>query len=157
MAGLNGILLVVLGAIAMVAPLFSSAWALPLVGIAIFLSGIIELSDAWYSDSSRTHYSSGIFSVLAGALISFESAFAFSGLMVVLSLVLLADGGVNVVRAIRGRHATTPSGSGASHRLWDLINGSANIWLAFLVWVLRDTLGPLGFGVLLGLRMAASG
>ena len=59
-------LLVVLGAIAMIAPLFSSVWGVPAVGVAIFLAGIVELTDAWYSDSSRTHYSSGIFSVLAG-------------------------------------------------------------------------------------------
>ncbi len=41
--------------------------------------------------------------------------------------------------------------------MWDLINGSANLLLALLVWALRDSIGPLGFGVLLGLRMAASG
>ena len=153
----DGFLLFTLGAVATVAPLFSSVWGVPIVGAAIFASGIVEFADAWFSGNTRTHYSSGVFSVLAGALISFQSAFAFSGLMVVLSLVLLADGGVNVVRAIRGRHATTAGGGGQGHRLWDLINGAANIWLAFLVWLLRDALGPLGFGMLLGLRMAASG
>lgn len=148
-ARLDGILLLTLGAIAMVAPLLSSVWGVAIVGVAIFLSGIVELVDAWYSDGSRTHYSSGVFSVLAGALISFQSAFAFSGLMVVTSVVLLADGGVNVYRAVAGQ--------GTGSRLWDLINGSANILLAILVWLLRDSLGPLGFGLLLGLRMLASG
>ena len=148
-ARFDGILLLTLGAIAMVAPFLSSVWGVAVVGVAIFLSGIVELVDAWYSDGSRTHYSSGVFSVLAGALISFQSAFAFSGLMVVTSLVLLADGGVNVYRAI--------TGTGTGSRLWDLINGSANILLAVLVWLLRDTVGPLGFGFLLGLRMLASG
>ena len=116
---------------------------------AIFLAGIIELADAWNSDSSRTHYSSGVFSVFAGALIAMQSAFAFSGLMVVTSLVLLADGGTNVVRAVRG--------SSHGSRLWDFFNGVANIGLAFIVWLLRDTIGALGFGFFLGLRMAASG
>ena len=148
-AKLNGILLVALGAIAMIAPLFSSVWGVPIVGVAIFLSGIVELADAWYSDSSRTHYSSGIFSVAAGALISFQSAFAFSGLMVATSIVLLLDGGTNVVRAIRGRS----DGS----RLWDFFNGAANMLLALIVWWLRDTIGAQGFGFFLGLRMAASG
>ena len=145
----NGILLIVLGAIAMIAPLFSSVWGVPIVGIAIFLSGIVELADAWYSDSSRTHYSSGIFSVAAGALISFQSAFAFSGLMVATSVVLLLDGATNVVRAIRGRS----DGS----RLWDFVNGAANLLLALIVWWLRDTIGAQGFGFFLGVRMAASG
>jgi uncharacterized membrane protein HdeD (DUF308 family)/predicted phosphodiesterase len=145
----NGILLLVLGAVAMIAPLFSSTWGVAIVGGAIFFAGIIELAEAWHSDSSSTHYSSGVFSVFAGALIAMRSAFAFSGLMVVTSLVLAADGGTNVVRAVRG----------LSHgsRLWDFFNGAANIGLALIVWWLRDTIGVLGFGFFLGLRMAASG
>ena len=87
-ATLNGILLLVLGAVATIAPLFSSVWGVAAVGTAIFLSGIVELADAWYSDGSRTHYSSAIFSILAAGLIAFQSAFAFSGLMVVTSVVL---------------------------------------------------------------------
>ena len=87
-ARLNGTLLLVLGAVATIAPLFSSVWGVAVVGAAIFLSGIVELADAWYSDGSRTHYSSAIFSVLAGALISFQTAFAFSGLMVATSVSL---------------------------------------------------------------------
>ena len=157
-ARLNGILLLVLGAIAMIAPLFSSVWGMPIVGIAIFLSGIIELADAWYSDSGRTHYSSGIFSVAAGALISFQSAFAFSGLMVATAVVLLLDGGTNVVRAIRRpRDNPLSPGYGEAGRLWDFVNGAANILLASIVWWLRDTIGAQGFGFFLGLRMAASG
>jgi uncharacterized membrane protein HdeD (DUF308 family) len=162
----NGVLLFTLGAIATIAPLFSSVWGVPIVGAAILLSGIVELADAWFSGNTRTHYSSGVLSVLAGALISMQSAFAFSGLMVLMSLVLALDGGVNVVRAVRG--TSSPEGfhlralrvggqAGAASRLWDLINGSANLLLALLVWALRDSLGPLGFGMLLGLRMAASG
>jgi len=158
-ARFNGVLLFTLGAIATIAPLFSSVWGVPIVGAAIFLSGIVELVDAWFSGNTRTHFSSGVLSVLAGALISMESAFAFSGLMVLMSVVLALDGGVNVVRAVRGPGTSRlappkPSGEGG---LWDLINGSANILLALLVWALRDSLGPLGFGMLLGLRMAASG
>ena len=145
----NGILLIVLGAVATIAPLFSSVWGVAIVGVAIFLSGIAELVDAWYSDSSRTHYSSGIFSVTAGALISLQSAFAFSGLMVATSLVLLVDGGTNVRRALVGK--------GDGSRLWDFINGIANIGLAVIVWWLRDTIGARGFGFFLGLRMLASG
>ena len=133
---------------ATIAPLFSSVWGVPIVGLAIFISGIIELADAWNSESTRTHYSSGIFSVAAGALISFQSAFAFSGLMVALSLVLLLDGGTNVIRAVRARVAGS---------VWDFINGAGNILLALIVWWLRDTIGVLGFGFFLGLRMAASG
>ncbi len=145
----NGILLIVLGVVATIAPLFSSVWGVAIVGVAIFLSGVAELVDAWYSDSRRTHYSSGIFSVVAGALISLQSAFAFSGLMVATSVVLLVDGGTNVRRAFLDK--------GDGNRLWDFINGAANIGLAVIVWWLRDTIGAGGFGFFLGLRMLASG
>ncbi len=160
-ARFHGVLLFTLGAIATLAPLFSSVWGVPIVGAAIFVSGIVELADAWFSENTRTHYSSGVLSVLAGALVSMQTAFAFSGLMALMSLVLALDGGVNVARAVRGirlrqGYGGQASESGAS-RLWDLINGSANILLALLVWTARDSIGPLGFGVLLGLRMAASG
>jgi len=141
--------LLVLGAVAVLAPLFSSVWGVAIVGIAILLSGVIELVDAWVSDGRHLHYSSGAFSVLAGALISFQTAFVFSGLLMLLSALLVADGGLNIIRAIRG--------TGQGSRVWDFINGSANLFIALLVWLLRDTLGPLGFGVILGLRMAASG
>lgn len=144
-ARLNGLLLLVLGAIAILAPLFSSVWGMAIVGIAIFLSGIAELADAWYSENTRTHYSSAIYSVLAGALISFQSAFAFSGLMVVLGAVLLTDGATNLYRGIR------------TWNFWDIVNGAANVLLALIVWWLRDTIGVLGFGLFLGVRMAASG
>lgn len=145
----RGVLLFVLGAIAVLAPLSSSVWGVAIVGVAIFLSGVVELTDAWVSGGRNLHFSSGAFSVLAGALISFETAFVFSGLLMLTSGVLLADGAVNVTRAVRG----TSSGS----RVWDVLNGSANVMLALFVWWLRDTLGPTGFGVILGFRMAASG
>ncbi|HWI17477.1 MAG TPA: DUF308 domain-containing protein, partial [Vicinamibacterales bacterium] len=141
----NGFVLLVLGAIAILAPLFSPVWGMAIVGIAIFLSGIAELADAWYSDNTRTHYSSAIYSVLAGALISFQSAFAFSGLMVVLGAVLLTDGVTNLYRGLK------------TWNFWDIVNGAANILLALIVWWLRDRIGVLGFGLFLGLRMAASG
>lgn len=144
-AKLNGLLLFTLGAIASAGPLFSDVWGLPVVGAAIFLSGIVELADAWYSNNRRTHYSSGIFSVLAGALISFQSAFALSGLMVILAVVLLADGASSAYRGV------------SKVSVWDVINGLANIGLGLLAWWLRDSIGVLGFGVFLGLRMAASG
>lgn len=146
---LRGILLFLLGAIAVLAPVFSAVWGVAVVGLAILLSGIVELVDAWGSRGRHLHYSSGAFSVLAGALVSFQTALVFSGLLIFVSVVLFADGGLNILRAVRG----TSEGS----RLWDFVNGAANVAIAAIVWLLRDSLGPLGFGIILGVRMAASG
>ncbi len=148
-ARLRGVLLFLLGAVAVLAPLFSSVWGMAIVGVAIFLSGVVELVDAWVSGGRGSHYSTGAMSVLAGALISLQNAFVFSGLVMLVSVVLVADGAVNMSRGIRG----TSAGS----RLWDIVNGGANVLLAVMVWLLRDSLGPLGFGLILGFRMAGSG
>jgi uncharacterized membrane protein HdeD (DUF308 family) len=148
-ARLDGVVLFLLGAIAVVAPLLSSVWGVSIVGAAIFVAGVVELADAWLSGGSRTHFSSAAFSVLAGAIILLQTAFVFSGLMAIISVVLAADGVVNVGRALRRGGTGSPA--------WDALNGVANILLAAIVWLLRDTLGVLGFGVLLGMRMAASG
>ncbi|MSO52654.1 MAG: DUF308 domain-containing protein [Acidobacteria bacterium] len=72
--------MLVLGAVAVLAPLFSSVWGVAIVGLAILLSGVIELVDAWVTDGRHLPYSRGAFSVLAGALISFQTALVFSGL-----------------------------------------------------------------------------
>ena len=108
---LRGVLLFVLGAVAVLAPLSSSVWGVAIVGVAIFLSGVVELTDAWVSGGRNLHFSSGTFSVLAGALISFQTAFVFSGLLMLTSGVLLAGGAVNVTRALRG--------TGSGSRLWE--------------------------------------
>ena len=106
----RGVLLFVLGAVAVLAPLSSSVWGVAIVGVAIFLSGVVELIDAWVSGGRNLHFSSGAFSVLAGALISFQTAFVFSGLLMLTSAVLLADGAVNVTRSLRGTGAAAGCG-----------------------------------------------
>ena len=49
-----GILLLVLGAVATIAPALSSVWGVPIVGLAIFLSGVIELRSV-VIPKHRTH------------------------------------------------------------------------------------------------------
>ena len=157
-ARLDGLVLFVLGAIAVIAPLFSSVWGLPIVGLAIFFSGIVELVEAWWSGNTRFHYTSAALSLLAGALVASQSAFVFSGLMVGISVLLAIDGALNITRAFK-----KPSSPGAlkpsapRFKAWDALNGVANLALAILIWWLRDTIGPLTFGMLVGARMAASG
>ena len=46
--------MLMLGAVAVLAPLFSSVWGVAIVGLAILLSGVIELVDAWVTDGRRS-------------------------------------------------------------------------------------------------------
>ena len=146
----TGLLLLVLGAIAVVAPLVSPVWGLLIVGLALIAAGAAELIRAHRSGAkSISAYRPGVFTVVAGIVVSFESNFVFSGLMAVTALVIGLDGALTIARTV---HRPPRRG-----RFWGLFNGLANIGLALVVWLLRDQAGPLSFGLLMAVRMAAAG
>jgi uncharacterized membrane protein HdeD (DUF308 family) len=144
----SGAALFALGAMAMIAPLFSPVWGVFAIGVALVLAGGLEFAVAWFSDERQSLVSSSVLSVLVGATLFFQSAFVFSGLMSATSLLLAVDGVLAIWRSLRGPVAG---------RLWGLFNGGANIGLAALMWMLRGSVGAWGFGILLGARIAASG
>lgn len=145
----KGALQLALGGIAMIAPLVSSVWGVPVIGLAVFVSGLVELAEARVDTGKAPSYSTGVFSLLAGLVVFFQPAFVFSGLISATSLVLAADGAITIGRALRA-----DQGPG---RAWRLLSGIVNLALATIVWGLRDSVGAMGFGLLLGLRLAASG
>ena len=144
----SGAALFVLGAMAMLAPLFSEVWGVFAIGVALVIAGGLELAVAWFSGGRQARAASGVLSTLVGATLFLQNAFVFSGLMSATSLLLAIDGGMAIWRAWRGPRAG---------RWWGLFNGTANLWLAALMWLLRGSIGAWGFGLLLGARIAASG
>jgi uncharacterized membrane protein HdeD (DUF308 family) len=145
-----GPILLVLGAIAVVAPLISSTWGLLIVGLALIAAGGAEIVNAHRAGAkSVSAYRTSVFTLVAGIVVSFESNFVLSGLMAVTALVVGLDGALTAGRTLR----QPPK----RDRLWGLVNGGTNIALAYLVWAVRDQAGPLVFGLLMGVRIAAAG
>ncbi len=145
-----GPLLLVLGAIAVIAPIVSPVWGLVIVGLALVVAGGAEIVHAHRSGArSIAAFRTGVFTLVAGIVVSFESNFVFSGLMAVTAVVIGLDGALTAGRTLRW-----PPRRG---RFWGLFNGLANIALALLVWVSRDQGGPLVFGLLMAARIAAAG
>lgn len=144
-----GPMLLTLGAMAVIAPLVSSSWGVPVIGLALVLAGLIEMAQAREAGGQRAVLGSGVFSIVAGVVVSFQSTLVFSGLVAAIGLVLGIDGLLKIGRALGDRSAAS--------RGWDLLNGFTNVGLALAVWSARDSVGALGFGLLLGVRLAASG
>jgi uncharacterized membrane protein HdeD (DUF308 family) len=145
-----GPILLVLGGVAVVAPFISSVWGLVIVGLALVAAGGAEIVQAQRSGAkSISAYRTGVFTLVAGIVVSFESNFVFSGLMAVTALVIGVDGALTIGRTIR----KAPKRG----RFWGLFNGLANIAVAAAVWSLRDQAGPLAFGLLMAVRIAAAG
>ena len=144
----SGAALFALGAMAMLAPLFSQVWGVFAIGVILIIAGCVELTMAWLTDRRQARVASGVSSLLVGATLFFENAFVFSGLMSATSLLVAVGGVVTIVRAARGP---------AVGRLWGFFNGVANLAVAGLMWMLRGRVGAWGFGILLSARIAASG
>ncbi len=145
-----GPILLVLGGVALVAPLISSWWGLLIVGLALVVAGGAQIYSAFLAGArSIAAFRTGIFTLAAGIVVSFESNFVLSGLMAVTALVIGVDGALTVGRTVR-----RPPTRG---RFWGLFNGFTNIAVALLVWALRDQAGPLVFGLLMSIRIAAAG
>ncbi|MGH9661037.1 MAG: DUF308 domain-containing protein, partial [Bryobacteraceae bacterium] len=145
-----GPLFLILGAVAVIAPLLSAVWGLAIIGLTLVVAGSAEIVHV-HRSGARTPaaYRTSIFTLIAGIVVSFENNFVFSGLMAVTALVIGLDGALTVVRTL---HRLPKTG-----RFWGLFDCLTSIALAFLVWILRDQVGPLGFGLLMGIRIAAAG
>jgi uncharacterized membrane protein HdeD (DUF308 family)/3',5'-cyclic AMP phosphodiesterase CpdA len=145
-----GPLLLVLGAIAVLAPIVSPVWGLFTVGLALVVASGAEIVQL-HRSGARTPaaYRTSIFTLVAGIVVSFESNFVFSGLVAVTAFVIGLDGVLTVARTV---HRPPKAGL-----FWGLFNGLANVVLALVVWILRDEMGPLAFGLLMALRIASAG
>ena len=63
----RGVLLLALGGVAVLAPLVSQVWGVALVGLALVLAGVVELSRARELDAANPASGGGAFSMIAGA------------------------------------------------------------------------------------------
>jgi uncharacterized membrane protein HdeD (DUF308 family) len=143
----SGAALFALGAIAMVAPVFSREWGVLAIGLALLVAGIVEFAVAWFFRNYQVPYFSAMVSIVAGGSIFFQSSLVFSGVMATTSVLLAIDAAFRIRRGLQRQGAI----------VWNLLNGVTNLGLAALVFALRNRVGAWGFGLLLGARIAASG
>ena len=144
---IEGVVLVVLGLLALIAPWVAAVFAVSALGCLIFLAGVLGLV-ATLAGRSHTHRTwslvSAAIAVVAGLLIAFYPVAGANALAIFVAAYLLLDGISLIMLSMDQRKRET-------HRWgWLLAAGVADIALAVLVM----TLGPLGSTLLIGFIVA---
>ena len=140
---IEGAALVVLGLLALVAPLVAAVAAVTILGVLIFLAGVLGLV-ATFAGKTHTHRTwslvSAAIAIVAGLLIAFNPIAGASALAIFVAAYLLFDGVSLIMLALDQRKRA------ARRWGWLLASGVGDLVLAVLVMLL----GPLGSTVLVG-------
>ncbi len=148
-----GIVMMILGLIAIAAPIFTSVAAEIVLGVLFLLGGIAQLVHALQHDQSdRSFWVQVILSLLYGLVGILLLANPFSGvvsLTLFVGIFFFIDGAFRVVLAFRERPKPRWG--------WILLNGLLMIILGILIWSHWPLNAAWIFGSLVGLGLVCSG
>ncbi len=147
----SGILLMVLGALALSAPLVAGRWSLAILGIPLIALSVAEGYAAFRSlrRAQASAYLPSVLALLAGNILLLSSAFVASGLLILLVAILVVDGLGKILTAWRRVR---------QERVALIINGLVDFSCAALVWYLSHIIGAgRALGIIVGCYIAAAG
>jgi uncharacterized membrane protein HdeD (DUF308 family) len=148
---LAGALLIVLGVLALTAPLATGRWSLAFLGICLIALGLVEAYAAFSSlkRSQVSAYLPSVLAILAGNVLLLSASLVLNGLLFLLILIFVIDGVGKIVSAFR---------SPAPERLPSFFNGLFDFAGAALLWYLDRKIGTgLAIGIIIGGFITAAG
>ncbi|MEO8573937.1 MAG: DUF308 domain-containing protein, partial [Pyrinomonadaceae bacterium] len=147
-----GLMVVLLGVVVLFSPIVFGAWVVALLGIALIAAGLIQFAEtirAGEQTATYVSYVTGVISIVLGVVVFISPTAVITAVLFTLTLVLLIDGGVKIVAALK---------TSGQDRFWGLLNGGASFFLAVLIWYLFSAnLGIISIGVAAGLRLVVEG
>ena len=147
------ILMIVLGVLAILFPLFATLFTCNVIGFVLLLFGFLQLFHGLQLSKAKLgqHLLSiliGIFYLIVGFWILRHPVFSILDLTLVIGILFFIQGAIQVIHAFEGRE---------EHRKWPLLNGIAGIILGILIWS-RWPLDSLSLlGLLVGINLILSG
>ena len=147
-----GLLILVLGAVALISPILFGAWVVALLGIALIAAGLLQFIETIRATAKTTTYvtySSGTITILLGLIVFISPSAVITAVLFALTVFLLIDSGVKITGAFKeSRH----------DRFWGLLNGVVNLFLVFIIWYLFwSNLGIFTIGIAAGLHLVVEG
>ena len=147
-----GVATIVLGGLALLAPLLTGIAVSVLVGVLLIGAGIMRavfVRDAPTWPSRALALLLGLLSVLAGTLLVLDPVMGLMSLALLLAVYFLIDGVAELVEAVR----LSPQ-----PRWWTrLVSGGASVVLSALIWWGWPLTGAWAVGALVGIRLLFSG
>jgi len=147
-----GLVTVILGILAMMAPMISGLAVTVVIAVVLVAAGIAK---TWYAFSADTFWQGtgqflfGGLTALAGVVIFARPLLGLASITMVLVVYFLVDGIVGVVYGFRAKPL---KGWG-----WMVFSGLAAIVLSILVWREWPVSGMWAIGILVGARLVMSG
>jgi uncharacterized membrane protein HdeD (DUF308 family) len=147
-----GVIAIVLGMMAMIAPGLTGTSVAALVGVFVVWAGIAHLVWAFQAGSlgrAALVFATGVLTVLAGLALVANPLFASGVLALVLAGYFVLDGLFEIGASFRLR-----PGSGW---MWMLFAGIVSILLGVMIWQQFPLSGVYAIGVLLGIKLFSVG
>lgn len=146
-----GFLLIILGALALSAPLAAGRWSLALLGVPLIALSVAEAYAAFTSPrrAELNAYLPSVLAMLAGIVLLLSTALALTGLVVLLSTILILDGISKILAVWR---------EGQPSRVPPIVNGLVDLGCAaFLIYIGQKIGSGRAVGAVIGSYIAAAG
>jgi uncharacterized membrane protein HdeD (DUF308 family) len=143
-----GVIAIILGILAMLAPVLTGMWVVILVGVLVLIVGIVRIAWAFQAGSlgkGVVMFAIGGLTLLCGIVLLAHPLFASGVLTVLLALYFILDGISEIVASVRLR-----PGSGWG---WMLFGGIVSLWLGIIIWRQFPLSGVWAIGILLGIKL----
>jgi uncharacterized membrane protein HdeD (DUF308 family) len=144
--------LLILGGLALAAPLVAGKTTPYTLGLLLLVAGGLQ---TWHAFAVRDReagnaalFGGGV-SIVAGLLLAAQTQLVFTALVFLLGLSWIIDGVVKAATAIHNRHEIDP--------LWGVADGAVNALLGIAIAFQRPIAGIWSLGIAVGLRTLASG
>jgi uncharacterized membrane protein HdeD (DUF308 family) len=147
-----GIGMVILGFLAIGAPLVTGVSVAIMVGIVVLLGGILQLAFAFKAPSRGSGillFIVGLLTVVCGLYMLGNPIFGLGFLTLLLAAYLIVDGAFEAMHAFQIKPRP---GWG-----WMLFSGIVSVLLGFMIWRQWPVSGVWAIGLLLGIRILLSG
>ncbi len=147
-----GVVMVILGVLAIAAPLLAGIAIAYLVGAVVLVAGLTELAHAFRARSWGVGLVGalvGAFAILCGMLMIAHPLFNLKFLALLLAVFFIMEGIMSIVMALQMKGI---NGAG-----WTLFGGVMSLILGGLIWAQWPLSGNWAVGILVGLRFLCTG
>jgi uncharacterized membrane protein HdeD (DUF308 family) len=145
---LFGVIAIILGILAMMAPVLTGMWVIILVGVLVLIGGIVRIIWALQAGSlgkGLPMFAIGGLTLLCGVVLLAHPLFASGVLTILLALYFVLDGISEIAAGVRLR-----PGPGWG---WMLFGGIVSFWLGIIIWRQFPLSGVWAIGILLGIKL----
>lgn len=145
----NAIMFMVLGVVALFAPLIAAEFLDLLIGCLLFITGLFQAVVSFAAKRHWTYYVTAIISIVAGCLLILQPAAGILALAAIIAIFLLLQGCMQIFYA--GVYAPF-KGWG-----WMLLSGFISICLCALIYVGWPTTAIWFLGIMVGINLISVG